>query len=82
MSNGVFAESFRRAAARLGGIGELAIYLQTPIETVEHWLRGTMRPPVSAFLRVVDLITSKNSTDPYGSADRLPAKTIRNESDG
>ncbi|MCD6042790.1 MAG: hypothetical protein K0R40_2393, partial [Burkholderiales bacterium] len=35
-------------------------------EIVEHWLRGTMRPPVSAFLRVVDLITSRNPSDPYG----------------
>jgi DNA-binding transcriptional regulator YiaG len=59
MSNGLFAESFRRAAARLGGVDELAIYLQTPVESVERWVRGTTRPPVSAFLRVVDIITSR-----------------------
>jgi DNA-binding transcriptional regulator YiaG len=66
MSNKVFACSFTRAAEKLGGAGELAAFLQTSVDTVEHWLRGTMRPPVSAFLRVVDLITSKNPFDPYG----------------
>jgi hypothetical protein len=62
MSNGLFAESFRRAAARLGGVDELAIYLQTPVENVERWVRGTTRPPVSAFLRVVDIITSRDAS--------------------
>lgn len=66
MSNEVFAHTFTRAAEKLGGAGELATFLQTSVEIVEHWLRGTMRPPVSAFLRVVDLITSKNPSDPYG----------------
>jgi DNA-binding transcriptional regulator YiaG len=64
--NKVFAHSFTRAAEQLGGAGELAAFLQTSVENVEHWLRGTMRPPVSAFLRVVDLITSKDPFDPYG----------------
>ena len=67
MSNGVFAESFRRD---LGGVDELAIYLQTPVETVERWLRGTTRPPVSAFLRVVDIITSE--TGPTLTVRRPP----------
>jgi hypothetical protein len=66
MDGNVFTASFRRAAAKLGGISELAIFLQTPLETVDHWLRGTSRPPASAFLRVVDCITSKNPSDPYG----------------
>lgn len=65
MSNRVFARSFARAAEKLGGPGELATFLQASVDTVEHWLRGTMRPPVGAFLRVVDLITSKNPSDPY-----------------
>jgi hypothetical protein len=66
MKSNVFTESFRRAAIRLGGVRELAVFLQTPVETVDHWLIGTLRPPVSAFLRVVDYITSKNPSDPYG----------------
>lgn len=66
MHGNVFTASFRRAAAKLGGISELAVFLQTPLETVEHWLVGTLRPPVSAFLRVVDCITSKDPSDPYG----------------
>ena len=66
MKSNVFTESFRRAASRLGGVSELAVFLQAPVETVDHWLIGTLRPPVSAFLRVVDYITSKNPSDPYG----------------
>jgi hypothetical protein len=63
----VFTESFRRAAVKLGGVRELAEFLQEPVDRVDHWLIGTMRPPVRAFLRVVDFITSKNPSDPYGS---------------
>ena len=51
---------------KLGGVKELADFLQEPVDTVEHWLIGTMRPPVRAFLRVVDLIMSKNPSGPYG----------------
>jgi hypothetical protein len=36
MKSNVFTESFRRAAIRLGGVRELAVFLQTPVETVDH----------------------------------------------
>jgi hypothetical protein len=52
---------------KLGGVRELAEFLQEPVDRVDHWLIGTMRPPVRAFLRVVDFITAKNPSDPYGS---------------
>ena len=67
MVSSVFTECFRRAAMKLGGVRELAEFLQEPVDRVDHWLIGTMRPPVRAFLRVVDFITSKNPSDPYGS---------------
>ena len=63
----VFTESFRRAAMKLGGVRELADFLQEPVDSVDHWLIGTMRPPVRVFLRVVDFITSKNPSNPYGT---------------
>lgn len=66
MVSNVFTECFRRAAMKLGGVRELAEFLQEPVDSVDHWLIGTMRPPVRAFLRVVDFITSKNPSDPYG----------------
>ena len=67
MVRSVFTEAFRRAAVKLGGVRELAEFLQEPVDSVDHWLIGSMRPPVRAFLRVVDFITSKNPFDPYGS---------------
>ena len=66
MDRTVFTECFRRAAMKLGGVRELAEFLQEPVDSVDHWLIGNLRPPVRAFLRVVDLITSKNPADPYG----------------
>jgi hypothetical protein len=66
MASSVFTECFRRAAMKLGGVKELAEFLHEPVDSVDHWLIGTMRPPVRAFLRVVDFITSKNPSDPYG----------------
>ena len=78
MPNGVFVKSFRRAAARLGGVGELAIYLQTSVEDVERWLRGTTRPPVSAFLRVVDVIMSNDGSPTHTGADAArPRRSVR-----
>ena len=66
MVSTVFTECFRRAAMKLGGGRELAEFLQEPVDNVDHWLIGTMRPPVRAFLRVVDFITSKDPSEPYG----------------
>jgi len=66
MPSSVFTECFRRAAMKLGGVRELAEFLQEPVDSVDHWLIGSMRPPVRVFLRVVDFITSKNPSDPYG----------------
>jgi hypothetical protein len=62
----VSSECFRRAAMKLGSVKELADFLQEPVDSVDHWLIGTMRPPVRVFLRVIDFITSKNPSDPYG----------------
>jgi hypothetical protein len=64
MVSNVFTECFRRAAMKLGGVRELAEFLQEPVDSVDHWLIGTVRPPVRAFLRVVDFITSRNPSDP------------------
>ena len=61
----VYTESLRRAAAELGGIEKLAVYLDVPLLTVEQWLSGAKRPPLSAFLRAVDFITSRSTTPPY-----------------
>jgi hypothetical protein len=71
MADSVYTQSFQRAAAKLGGTVELAVYLQASVENVEHWLRGTMRPPVSAFLRVVDLIMSEHPPEPYRRLSRV-----------
>ncbi len=65
MVSTVFTECFRRAAMKLGGVRELAEFLHEPVGSVDHWLIGTMRPPVRAFLRVVDVITSKDPSHPY-----------------
>jgi hypothetical protein len=64
MATSVYTESLRRAAAELGGAEKLAAYLDVPLLTVEHWLSGATRPPLSAFLRAVDFITSRNAP-PY-----------------
>ena len=50
---------------KLDSVKELADFLQEPVDSVDRWLIGTMRPPVRVFLRVIDFITSKNPSDPY-----------------
>ena len=65
MVGNVFTEYFRRAAMELGGATELAAFLQEPVENVECWLIGTMRPPVRVFLRVIDFTTSRSTSAPH-----------------
>jgi hypothetical protein len=71
MADSVYTQSFQHAAAKLGGTVELAVCFQVSVENVEHWLRGTMRPPVGAFLRVVDLIMPEDPPEPYGRLSRV-----------
>ena len=60
VSRNVYAASFERAALKVGGVAPLAALLDMPVGTVEQWVHGTAHPPVSVFLRVVDLIFPLN----------------------
>ena len=50
------ARLLHRAAEQLGGVEELARYLQVSEVHVRIWQRGAIPPPDHIFLRLVDLL--------------------------
>ena len=65
----VQARALRRAADILGGKDKLRAALHVPMASLEHWLSGSVMPPMDVFLKAVDLISSPsgNYTPPPAS---------------
>lgn len=51
-----YRASVESAAAAVGGARELATRLRVSMTDLTRWLAGTHKPPLHAFLRVVDII--------------------------
>ena len=49
-----------RAAALVGGAAALSRRLQVPTSDLMHWIRGTSRPPMGIFLRLIDLVIEES----------------------
>ena len=52
----VYTHALLRAANALGSSTELARRLGVSRDVIRSWMRGADRPPVSVFLRAVDII--------------------------
>ena len=61
----VFTQAFHLAVTRVGNVDALAQQLGVEASTVHNWLYGTQMPPFNYFLKVIDIITSDVSEDPY-----------------
>lgn len=46
----------QRAAEKLGGVDEVAHYLEVPDVRIRIWMRGIISPSDEVFLRLVDLL--------------------------
>lgn len=68
MAVSVYVRALLKAAEILGGRKKLARYLQAPVADLNKWIAGEAEPPMSVFLRTVDLIldSPEGADDPGG----------------
>jgi hypothetical protein len=52
----VHTRVLHRACQKLGGVDQLAQFLNVPLPTVYRWLEGESTPPMSIFLKTVDIV--------------------------
>jgi len=60
----VYSKTFIKAAELLGGEKALARELRAPVADLDKWIAGSAKPPLSVFLRVIDLVLDE--TAPQG----------------
>jgi hypothetical protein len=49
-----------RAAELVGGAAALSRRLQIPTSDLMQWIRGTSKPPMGIFLRLVDVVIEES----------------------
>ena len=64
MVDPVYSKTFAKAAELLGGEKALARELRVPAADLNKWIAGSAKPPLSIFLRVIDLVLDE--TAPQG----------------
>lgn len=53
----VHARALKRAVEILGGVDQLSARLDVPIYDLRLWMRSERTPPLTVFLRAVDIIS-------------------------
>ena len=70
MVDPVYSKTFSKAAELLGGEKALARELRVPVADLNKWIAGSAKPPLSIFLRVIDLVLDE--TAPQGGLSEPP----------
>ena len=70
MVDPVYSKTFSKAAELLGGEKALARELRVPVADLNKWIAGSAKPPLSIFLRVIDLVLDE--TAPRGRSSEAP----------
>ena len=70
MVDPVYSKTFSKAAELLGGEKALARELRVPVGDLDKWIAGSAKPPLSIFLRVIDLVLDE--TSPQGGLSEAP----------
>lgn len=63
----VYARTLQKAAELCGGHKKLARHLRVPLADVEKWTAGRDVPPISVFLKAIDLILDETPSPAAGS---------------
>jgi hypothetical protein len=66
----LYAAAVKRAAALVGGEGNLARVLATRPGVLARWIEGREVPPLQVFLKAVDLITEHEVSELVGPPRR------------
>lgn len=67
----VHTRVLHRACQKLGGVEQLARFLNVPTATVYRWLEGEAVPPTAVFLKAVDIVMPA-----WGDADELFSREL------
>jgi hypothetical protein len=69
----VYTRTLQKAAELCGGRKKLARELRVPLADLERWLAGAEKPPISTFLKAIDLILDETASPAAGSEPDDPA---------
>lgn len=73
----VHSVALQRAAELLGGKVKLRERLRVPMSELENWLAGVVAPPLDAFLKAVDVISSHQGNPVEADTATLPPSAAR-----
>ena len=78
----VYARTLQKAADLIGGREKLARRLRVPVAELETWIAGGATPPISTFLRAVDLVIDETPVPAGAAASDDPAEPGEREASG
>jgi len=67
MAPSVYSRTLQKAAEAAGGQKKLARLLRVPIAELEKWIGDKDEPPMSIFLKAVDLVLDDTTSSGAGS---------------
>jgi hypothetical protein len=70
----VYARTLQKAAELIGGRQKLARHLRVPAAELEKWLSDGATPPISTFLKAVDLVIDETPAPSPAVASDNPAE--------
>ena len=73
MPTSVYSRTLRKAAETAGGQKKLAQLLRVPLADLEKWIADKDEPPMSVFLRAVDLVLDETSSSGASEPGDPPA---------
>ena len=78
----VYVRTLQKAAELIGGRQKLARHLRVPGAELERWLAGEVTPPISTFLKAVDLVIDETPAPQSVAASDDPAEPGERECSG
>ena len=73
MASSVYSRTLQKAAELLGGRAKLARHLHVPEAELQKWIEDKGKPPVTVFLRAVDLVIDETPAPPTSEPAEPPA---------
>lgn len=67
MARSVYSRTLQKAAEAAGGQKKLARLLRVPLAELEKWIGDKDEPPMSVFLKAVDLVLDDTTSSGAGS---------------
>jgi hypothetical protein len=73
VASSVYSRTLLKAAELIGGGAKLARHLRVPEAELQKWMEDKGKPPVTIFLRAVDLVIDETPAPPPSDPAEPPA---------